>query len=115
MVWGMEHFDTYLRGRKFTFFMDHKPLETRSKRRDKTMNRLTKAWTKYNFDIKYKKGSEMPADFLSCNAVEVVGIFDDNWNMAQDQDEYCRMVKQHMLVKGNCQFRQLEVSKACFI
>ena len=57
------------------------------------MNRLTKAWTKYNFDIKYKKDSEMPADFLSRNAVEAVGIFDDNWKIAQEQDEYCEIVK----------------------
>ena len=55
MVWGMDHLDTYLRGRKLTVFTDYKPLETRSKRQDKTMNRLTAAWTKYDFDIKYKK------------------------------------------------------------
>ena len=48
MVWDMEHFDTYLRKRKFTVFTDHKPLETQSKRQDKTMNRLTIAWTKYD-------------------------------------------------------------------
>ena len=86
MVWGTEHFDTYLMGRKFTVFTYHKPLETQSKRQDKTMNRLTEAWTKYNFDIKYKKGSKMPAGFLSRNAMEAVGIFDDNWKIAQEQD-----------------------------
>ena len=63
IVWGTEHFDTYLRGRKFTVFTYHKPLETQSKRKDKTMNRLTEAWTKYNFDIKYKKGSERQQTF----------------------------------------------------
>ncbi len=65
MVWAMDHFDTYLRGRQFTVFTDHKLLETQSKRQDKTMNRLTEAFLKYNFVIKYKKGSEMHADFLS--------------------------------------------------
>ena len=31
MVWAMDHFDTYLRGRKLTIFTYHKPLETQSK------------------------------------------------------------------------------------
>jgi hypothetical protein len=26
----------------------------------------------YNFDIIYKKGSEMPADYLSCNLVNAI-------------------------------------------
>jgi hypothetical protein len=31
MIWAMEHFETYLRGRHFTVFSDHKPLETSGK------------------------------------------------------------------------------------
>ena len=115
MVWGMDHFDTYLRGRKFTVFTDHKPLETLTKRQDKTMNRLTEAFLKYNFDIKYKKGSEMPADFLSRNAIDAVGIFDQNWITAQEQDKYCEIVKQHMAMKKDCKCKQLEVAKSCFM
>jgi hypothetical protein len=46
MVWAMDHFDTYLRGGLFTIVTDHKPLKTQSKRQDKTMNRLTKAFLK---------------------------------------------------------------------
>ena len=40
IVWAMDHFDTYLRGRRFTVFSDHKPLETHSKRHDKTLSRI---------------------------------------------------------------------------
>jgi hypothetical protein len=79
MVWGMEHFDTYLRGRK------------------------------------REKGSEMPADFLSRNAIDAVKIFDDNWKLAQEQDEYCQIIKQHMERKKACQCSQLEISKSCFM
>jgi hypothetical protein len=32
MIWAMEHFDTNLRGRHFTIFSDHKPLETSGKK-----------------------------------------------------------------------------------
>jgi hypothetical protein len=28
MEWALDHFDTYLRGRQFADFTDHKPLET---------------------------------------------------------------------------------------
>ena len=54
MVCDIEHFNTYLRRRKFTVFTDQKTLEMQSKRQDKTMSRLTEAWIKYDFDIKYK-------------------------------------------------------------
>ena len=58
MVWAMDHFSTYLRGRQFTvLYTDHKPLEIQGKRQEKTMNRLTEAFLKYNFMIKYEKSS----------------------------------------------------------
>ena len=115
MVWGMDHFDTYLRGRRFTVFTDHKPLENQTKRQDKTMNRLTEAFLKYNFEIKYKKGSEMPADFLSRNAIDAVSPFDDNWKTAQEEDDYCELIKQHMTQKSTCKCQKLEIAKTCFM
>jgi hypothetical protein len=60
------------------------------------MNRLTEAFLKYNFVIKYKKGSKMPADFLSRNAIDAVGIFSDDWKLKQEQDECCQSVIKHM-------------------
>jgi hypothetical protein len=44
------------------------------------MNRLTEAFLKFSFVINYKKGSEMPADFLSQNGIDAVGIFQINGN-----------------------------------
>jgi hypothetical protein len=59
-IWGMEHFSTYLRGRKFTLYTDHRPLEKLGKVHTKTLNRLQEAMNTFDFEIIYKKGSEMP-------------------------------------------------------
>jgi hypothetical protein len=64
-IWGMDHFSTYLKGQYFTLFSDHKPLEKLGKVHTRTLNRLQEAMNTFDFEIVYKKGSEMPADFLS--------------------------------------------------
>ena len=56
IVWAMEHFDTYLRGRTLTVYSDHKPLEAHSKRHEETLSRLQEAYSRWNFNIVYKKG-----------------------------------------------------------
>ena len=63
-IFGMETFDVYLRGRKFLLFTDHKPLEKLGKVHSKTLNRLQQMMNSFDFEIIYKKGSEMPADFF---------------------------------------------------
>lgn len=70
-VWGMEHFQVYLRGRPFTLVTDHKPLEALSKIHTKTLRRLQEAMMDFEFKIEYMKGEEMPADYLSrCMALD---------------------------------------------
>ena len=64
-VWGMEHFHEYLKGKRFILYTDHKPLEKLGHLHTKTMNRLQAAMLEYDFVIQYKKGTDMPADFLS--------------------------------------------------
>jgi hypothetical protein len=64
-VWGMDHFDEYLKGKKFILYTDHKPLEKLGHLHSKTMNRFQTALLEHNFIIQYKKGSDMPADYLS--------------------------------------------------
>jgi hypothetical protein len=49
---------------------------------------LNKTFLKYNLLIKYKKESEMAVDFLSRKAIET-GIFSGNWNLEQEQEEFC--------------------------
>ncbi len=63
--WGIEHFSVYLKGRKFTLYTDHKPLEKLSTVHTKMLNRLQQIMSDHDFIIQHKKGSEMPADFLS--------------------------------------------------
>jgi len=72
-LWAMDHFHTYLKGNHFTLMTDHKPLETMGTIHTKTLNRLQEAMnTEFSFNIVYKKGSEMPADFLSRQAIDSI-------------------------------------------
>jgi hypothetical protein len=64
-VWGMNHFNKYLKGKKFILYTDHKPLEKLGHLHSKTMNRFQMALLEHDFIIQYKKGSDMPADYLS--------------------------------------------------
>ena len=90
MTWAMEHFNTYLKGRHFTVFSDHKPLETSGKKHERTLNRIKEAFMEWDFTIQYKKGSEMPADFLSRNVVESIEISDEDLANLQDKDTFCK-------------------------
>lgn len=65
-VFGMETFAKYLQGRRFVLHTDHRPmtqLKTGSQKR--THLRLLELLATFNFEIRYVKGSEQPADFLS--------------------------------------------------
>ena len=84
-IWGMEHFFAYLKGRHFILFTDHKPLEKLGTVHTKTLNRLQEMMNSYDFTIQYKKGSEMPADFLSRNVVASISW--DSLNLAQEQSK----------------------------
>jgi transposase InsO family protein len=68
---GIKHFHHYLYGGKaFLVYTDHKPLEALNRNQTKTINRLQEELLEYDFEIKYKKGSEMQvADFLSRNPI----------------------------------------------
>ncbi len=64
-IFGMETFEVHLRGQHFWLFTDHKPLEKLGKVHTKTLNRLQQMMNQFSFEVIYKKGEEMPADFLS--------------------------------------------------
>ena len=82
-IWGMEHFAVYLKGRPFTLFSDHKPLEKLGKVHTKTFNRLQEAMNQFNSQVTYQKGKELPADFLSRNVI--ASVLSDLPSMATEQ------------------------------
>jgi hypothetical protein len=88
LVWAMEYFQEHLRGRRFILFTDHKPLETLGTLYTKIMNRLQLAMMNFDFEIRNKKGSEMPANFLSGSFTEISAIsaLDIDWVHEQEED-----------------------------
>ncbi len=119
-IWGMDHFSTYLRGRKFTLITDHRPLEKLRKVHMKTLNKLQEIMNTYDFDIVYKKGSEMPADYLSRNLVAAISWEASALQQAQDADPLIKALKKFLLNKelphdAKCQSLIKQFSNDCFI
>ena len=75
IVFGVEKFESYLYGRRFTVESDHKPLEPILKKSvlsaPKRLQRMILRLQRFDFEITYKKGSEMfLADMLSRSKVK---------------------------------------------
>jgi hypothetical protein len=119
-IWGMEHFGNYLKGHHFTLFTDHKPLEKLGKVHKKTLNRLQEMMSHYSFDIMYKPGNEMPADFLSRHAVDTIGLQNSDLIEKQENYSFISRLKNFLLnreLPENEKTRQLifAMSKDCFV
>jgi hypothetical protein len=63
----------------------------------KTLNRMLEAVKTYDLEIIYQKGSEMPADNLSCNVVDSIRIKYGHMEKAQDAKELLSNNKKWML------------------
>jgi hypothetical protein len=93
-VWGMEFYNEYLKGKQFTLYTDHKPLERLSHLHTKTLNRLQLAMLEYDFVIQYKKGINMPADFLSRTKIDEIAAIDPfTPTLAQEQAQDPDVIK----------------------
>ena len=71
MVWATRYFCEQLRGRRFILFTDHKPLATCPEAQGKFLTELQLLSLEFDFVIQHKKGSNMPADFLSRSGLEL--------------------------------------------
>jgi len=60
---GMDNFNEYLKGLKFTLYMDQTMEQDLGTTQVKTVNRLKTAMSKHNFDTKNRQKSNIP-DFL---------------------------------------------------
>ena len=101
-VWGMEFYNEYLKGKQFTLYTDHRPLEKLSHLHTKTLNRLQLAMLEYEFVIQFKKGINMPADFLSRSKIDELAAIDPfSPTLAQEQAIEPDIVKlKHFFEKG---------------
>ena len=71
-VWGMEFYNEYLKGKHFVLYTDHKSLEKLGHLQTKILNYQQLVMLKYDFQIQYKKGVTMPADYLSHTHIDNV-------------------------------------------
>jgi hypothetical protein len=102
--WGMHHFSTYLKGHKFILFTDHKPLEKLSTVQTKTLARINEYMGTYNFDIRHKKGNEMPADYLSRHPIDEISFryqdenvsFRETLFVEQYREQLCQELKYYL-------------------
>ena len=101
-VWGMDFYNEYLKGKQFTLYTDHRPLEKMSHLHTKTLNRLQLSMLEYDFVIQYKKGINMPADFLSRSKIDEISAIDPfSPTLAQEQAIDLDIIKlQHFHEKG---------------
>ncbi len=106
-VWGMEILNEYLRGKQFILFTDHKPLEKLGHLHTKTLNGLQTALLEHDFVVQYKKGTTMPADYLSwlpslpINVIEQPAIaafdpFTPDLQLLQRQDQDLQAIFQFL-------------------
>jgi hypothetical protein len=65
----------------------------------KTLNQLQEVLDTYDFDIIYKKGSKMPADYLSRNLINAISWDASTLQQAQNADPLLKALKFFLLNK----------------
>ncbi len=119
-IFGMETFEVHLKGRHFKLFTDHKTLEQLCKVHTKTLNCLQQMMNLFSFEVIYKKGDEMPADFLSRNVVDAIPFDLSTYEKEQNKGDILSSPQLYLLNKvlpGNNQLAQLVYKRShdCFV
>jgi hypothetical protein len=105
----MDVFNKYLRGRQFILFTDHKPLEKLGHLHTEMLNQLQAALLEHDFVVQYKKGTTMPADYLSRlpsfpqekqNEITAFDPFQHDLPQLQNQDQDLQAIF-HFIKTGN--------------
>jgi hypothetical protein len=117
-IFGMETFEVHLKGRHFKLFTDHKRLEKLGKVHTKTLNWLQQMMNLFSFEVIYKRRDEMPAKFLSQNAVDAINFDLSTYAREQNKDDILRSLRLYLLNKvlpENNQLAQLiyKMSQDC--
>jgi transposase InsO family protein len=82
--WAIDNYAVYLRGRKFTLYTDHKPLEKLSSRHQKTLCRLQEQMSEFQFIIKHRAGKDNAGpDALSRNTTNILEVDVENNSIPQ--------------------------------
>ena len=99
IVFAIQHWHTYLYGRFFFVYCDHKPIEKLSTVHKKTLSRLQELMLEYNFELKYNPGcNNGPADALSRNPLTALGTETDV-PLAQAEDPFCEAMMKFLVSK----------------
>lgn len=94
IVWGCEHFNLYLRGRSEPFHLitDHKPLELIFNNPNSKPPPRIERWNlrlqPYNFRVKYRSGSDNPADYFSRHPVNSTDLCE----YSEESEAYVNML-----------------------
>jgi len=59
-AWGMENFNKYLKGSRFTLYMDPMTAQDLGNTQVKTLNRLKTAMSDHNFDTRNRQKADLP-------------------------------------------------------
>ncbi len=89
---------------------DHKPLVNLGAVHTKALSQIQEAMIKYDFEIMYQKGSEMPADFLSRNVVSQLRqkcinslqFEDQDFELEQNKEPWIKEIKDWMTNGSEC-------------
>ena len=70
-----------------------------SKIHARTLNRLQGAMNEFDFEIAYKEGQEIPADFLIRNVVNAISFEGRELKEEQENDPSIKALKAYLLLK----------------